>query len=78
MAPDLDWQWYDDKQFMNRLGTTLSPGQVKPDDYSAIYYTGGHGVIWDFPDNAALQELARRIYEKGVWSRRCAMEQSAC
>ncbi|MBV4535894.1 MULTISPECIES: type 1 glutamine amidotransferase domain-containing protein [Pseudomonas] len=65
MAPDLDWQWYDDKQFMNRLGTTLSPGQVKPDDYSAIYYTGGHGVIWDFPDNAALQELARRIYEKG-------------
>ena len=65
MAQDLDWQWYDDKQFMNRLGTTLSPGQVKPDDYSAIYYTGGHGVIWDFPDNTALQELARRIYEKG-------------
>lgn len=65
MAPDLDWQWYDDKQFMNRLGATLSPGQVKPDDYSAIYYTGGHGVIWDFPDNTALQELARRIYEKG-------------
>ncbi|MFG0634782.1 type 1 glutamine amidotransferase domain-containing protein [Pseudomonas sp. xss_2] len=65
MAPDLDWQWYNDKQFMNRLGTTLSPGQVKPDDYSAIYYTGGHGVIYDFPDDTALQDLARRIYEKG-------------
>ena len=23
MAQDLDWQWYDDKAFMNRLGSTL-------------------------------------------------------
>ncbi|MDR6712904.1 putative intracellular protease/amidase [Pseudomonas hunanensis] len=65
MAPDLDWQWYDDKAFLNRLGSTLSPGQAKADDYCAIYYTGGHGVIWDFPNNVPLQDLARRIYEKG-------------
>ncbi|MCP5854190.1 DJ-1/PfpI family protein, partial [Klebsiella pneumoniae] len=25
---------------------------------------GGHGVMWDFPDNPQLQELARKIYEK--------------
>ncbi|PYC13228.1 type 1 glutamine amidotransferase domain-containing protein [Pseudomonas mosselii] len=65
MAPELDWQWYDDKTFMNRLGATLSPGQVKAEQYSAIYYTGGHGVMWDFPDNQPLQELARRIHERG-------------
>lgn len=65
MAPDLDWQWYDDKRFMTRLGTTLSPGQVKADDYSVIYYTGGHGVMYDFPDNQPLQELARKLYENG-------------
>ncbi|PAV68151.1 hypothetical protein WR25_12215 [Diploscapter pachys] len=65
MAPDLDWQWYNDKAFMNRLGATLSPGQVKADQYSAIYYTGGHGVMWDFPDNQPLQELTRRIHERG-------------
>ncbi|MFK0310741.1 type 1 glutamine amidotransferase domain-containing protein [Pseudomonas sp. NPDC090233] len=63
MAPELDWQYYDDKTFMNRLGTTLSPGQAKADEYCAIFYTGGHGVMWDFPDNAPLQELARKIYE---------------
>ena len=65
MAPDLDWQWYDDKRFMTRLGTTLSPGQVKADDYGVIYYTGGHGVMYDFVDNPPLQELAREVYEKG-------------
>lgn len=64
MAPELDWQYYDDKAFMNRLGTSLSPGQVKADEYCAIYYSGGHGVMWDFPDNQPLQELARKIYEK--------------
>ncbi|MDR0212004.1 MAG: type 1 glutamine amidotransferase domain-containing protein [Pseudomonas putida] len=65
MAPELDWQWYDDKAFMNRLGNTLTPGQVKADNYCAIYYAGGHGVVWDLPENAPLQELARRIYEAG-------------
>lgn len=65
MAPELDWQWYDDKAFMNRLGNTLAPGQVKADNYCAIYYAGGHGVVWDLPENAPLQELARRIYEAG-------------
>jgi len=64
MAPELDWHYYDDNSFMNRLGTSLSPGQVKADEYCAIYYTGGHGVMWDFPDNQPLQELARKIYEK--------------
>jgi putative intracellular protease/amidase len=65
MAPDLDWQWYDDNTFMSRLGATLSPSQVKADDYAAIYYAGGHGVMWDFPDSLPLQDLARRIFEHG-------------
>lgn len=72
MAPELDWQWYDDKSFMNRLGTTLPPGKVKAEDYSVIYYTGGHGVMYDFPDNQPLQELARRVYEnKGIVAAVC-------
>lgn len=72
MAPALDWQWYDDKAFMNRLGATLSPGQVKAEQYRAIYYTGGHGVIYDFPEDAALQGLARCIYEdQGVVAAVC-------
>lgn len=65
MAPDLDWQWYDDKRFMSRLGSTLSPGRVKATEYSVIYYTGGHGVMYDFADNQPLQELARQVYENG-------------
>ena len=65
MADPTDWDWYRKKEFMNRLGTTLKPSEVNPDDYVAIYYTGGHGVIWDFPENEALQSISRKIYEKG-------------
>lgn len=65
MAEPIDWQWYHDKVFMNRLGATLKPSEVNPKDYVAIYYAGGHGVIWDFPDNPQLQALSRQIYENG-------------
>lgn len=63
MAEPIDWEWYANKDFMNRLGTTLSPDKINPDDYVAIYYAGGHGVVWDFPDDHELQAIARSIYE---------------
>lgn len=65
MAEPVDWEWYQDKDFMNRLGKTLKASEVNPDDYVAIYYAGGHGVVWDFPDNAELQSISRKIYENG-------------
>lgn len=65
MADATDWEWYQNKAFMNRLGTTLKPSEINPDDYVAIYFAGGHGVIWDFPENETLQSISRQIYEKG-------------
>jgi putative intracellular protease/amidase len=65
MADDTDWTWYQTKEFMNRLGSTLKPSEVNSDDYVAIYFTGGHGVIWDFPENETLQTISRKIYENG-------------
>ena len=65
MAEPIDWDWYHNRHFMNRLGATLKPSDVNPDDYAAIYFVGGHGVLWDFPDNADFQQLSRKIYENG-------------
>lgn len=62
---DLDWQYYQNHDFMNRLATTLTPEEINPNDYIAIYYTGGHGVIWDFPNNQKLQQIAYQIYQQG-------------
>ncbi len=65
MAEPIDWEWYQNKAFMNRLGATLKLSEVNAHDYAAIYFVGGHGVIWDFPDNENLQSLSRDIYENG-------------
>lgn len=65
MADATDWAWYQDGDFMSRLGATLRPEQVDPQDYAAIYYAGGHGTVWDFPDDQALQAISRSLYESG-------------
>lgn len=65
LAEEIDWQWYHNRDFLNRLGITATPAQLNPSDYAAIYYVGGHGVMWDFPQDTGLQQLARMIYEQG-------------
>ena len=35
------------------------------DEYAAIYFPGGHGTMWDFPDSAAVQAAVLRMYERG-------------
>lgn len=43
----------------------LLPARSAQPIYAAIYYAGGHGVVWDFPDNVELQAISRKIYEAG-------------
>jgi len=64
-AEQLDWDWYQNKHFMNRLGSTLRPSEVRGEDYAAIFYCGGHGAVWDLPDNTQLQAISRQIYQQG-------------
>lgn len=40
-------------------------GQLDADDYDAVYFPGGHGTMWDLPDNSEVQELVREFYESG-------------
>lgn len=54
-----------DPAFMRLLEQTLKPSEIHWQDYDAIYYTGGHGVMFDFLDNPELQDITRNIYEDG-------------
>ena len=47
------------------LAQTLPSAAVRPQDYIAIYYAGGHGAMWDFPADAGLRQLAEVIYQQG-------------
>ncbi|MGQ7336724.1 type 1 glutamine amidotransferase domain-containing protein [Streptococcus suis] len=66
MMDAVDRIYYTDADFRNRaLGQTLRPEQVTATDYDLIYYTGGHGVMWDFPESVEIAELASQIYQNG-------------
>lgn len=49
-----DWQ---------KMQNTLALADIEAADYQAIVFAGGHGTMWDFPDNADIQRLSREIYE---------------
>lgn len=57
--------WLANDELMDLLDNTLSPVQVDPTEFDAIYYTGGHGVMYDFYEDAGLQQVTRDIYENG-------------
>ncbi|NUN06620.1 MAG: type 1 glutamine amidotransferase domain-containing protein [Bdellovibrio sp.] len=56
--------WMNDEEFSSKLKTTLRPWQVQGSDYAGIYFVGGHGAMFDFPENLQLQKLAAEIYEQ--------------
>jgi putative intracellular protease/amidase len=47
------------------LSATRPADEIDPAGYGAIFFVGGHGTMWDFPDDPALARLARDIYEAG-------------
>lgn len=62
--PDPADEWFlNDSDIQHKVNHTLKPGEVDANEYSAIYYIGGHGTVWDFKDNHELQEITRLIWE---------------
>jgi len=57
-------RYWDDTSFRQKLQNSFKPSEIAPNDYRLIYFAGGHGAMWDFPDNVELQNLAKTIYER--------------
>jgi putative intracellular protease/amidase len=48
----------------SKLERTMRPDQVDSSQYDAIVYVGGHGTMWDFPNDTTLSSIADSIYER--------------
>ena len=44
---------------------TIAMNDVVADDYEAVFFVGGKGAMFDFPDNKAIQILVRNYYQSG-------------
>ncbi|NKY89356.1 type 1 glutamine amidotransferase domain-containing protein [Nocardia veterana] len=55
---------YRDREFMDLLDDTIKAGEVNVEDYDAIYFTGGHGVMFDFGGDD-LAAVTAKFYDTG-------------
>lgn len=51
--------------FQAKISNTTPIAQVKIDDYDAIFYPGGFGLLSDLAENADVAKLAAEHYEQG-------------
>ncbi|MBK0420529.1 type 1 glutamine amidotransferase domain-containing protein [Leucobacter sp. CSA2] len=58
-------RWHRDPWRMARLESTLAADEVDSAGYDGIYFTGGHGVMFDFPSSTGLQRLTGEIADRG-------------
>ncbi|GJN78698.1 hypothetical protein PLIIFM63780_002207 [Purpureocillium lilacinum] len=57
--------WRANQARMALLENTAKPDEINSADFDAIYFTGGHAVMYDFPDSEGLQRITREIFERG-------------
>ena len=62
---DISRRFLDDGDIMDKIENTPTPAQIDPSEYAAILFVGGHGTMWDFPDDQSLAQVAASIYEDG-------------
>jgi putative intracellular protease/amidase len=55
----------DDPKALAHLHESVRSSDASSTGYDALFFAGGHGTMWDFPDDAGLQKLASEIYGRG-------------
>lgn len=58
-------RYWADAGFRAAIRATKRLADVNPADYAAIFFAGGHGAMWDFPESPAVAGAARAIWEQG-------------
>lgn len=61
----LSKEYLANEAFLNLLRHTKSLNEAAGEKFNCIYLTGGHGTMYDFPDDPVLQEIIRQHYEDG-------------
>jgi len=55
----------DDARAMAGLQASIAVADLDPGDFDAVFLPGGHGTMWDLPDNPGLIRLIAAIWAAG-------------
>lgn len=60
-----DYAFLNDPVAQQKTKNTLPIAAVDPSRYDAVYFVGGKGAMYDFPDNPYIQSMVSTYYESG-------------
>ncbi len=60
-----DYAFLNDAPAQAKIKSSMAIKDVDPKAYQAVYFVGGKGTMFDFPDNKYIQALVREFYEEG-------------
>jgi putative intracellular protease/amidase len=58
-----DYAILNDPTAQAKAANTLLIDDVNPADYEAVYFVGGKGAMFDFPDNQAIQNIIKHLHQ---------------
>jgi putative intracellular protease/amidase len=65
LSDEVQRAFLDTPDTADAVRNTMPVDQVDAADYDAILLVGGHGTMWDFPDDQALARLIAEIFDRG-------------
>jgi putative intracellular protease/amidase len=65
LTDSLNKAFLENAEKVTKIENTLHPSQVNAHEYDAIFYAGGHGTMWDLPENEELTRITATIYDRG-------------
>ena len=58
-----DFAFLNDSVAQKKALNTIPVEKIIPSDYEAVFFVGGKGAMFDFPDNKAIQRIVRELYQ---------------
>jgi putative intracellular protease/amidase len=62
---EFDFAFLNDEHAQAKVQNSFAIADVNAQDYQAVYFIGGKGAMFDFPNNTAIQNIVSEMYEQG-------------
>ena len=60
-----DYAFLNDEAIQAQIDNSIPLSQIDPRDYQAVYFVGGKGTMFDFPNNSDIKRIAKAMYQNG-------------
>ncbi len=60
-----DFAFLNDSSAQRKVKNSIPVGAINSSDYEAVFFAGGKGAVFDFPQNKDIQRIIRDRYENG-------------